>query len=72
MKERPNPPRKTQIRVVSRSGMTAAERASFDKAVDALLAELVRRLDRRNEGEADGITEEQVAGATRRSRRSAK
>ena len=56
MKENPLPPRKGHIRIVSRGEMTAEQHASFHKAVDALLSELVRCLDRR-EGESDGETE---------------
>ena len=48
---------KTQIRIVSRVGMTAAEQSSFDKPINVLLAELVRSLDRREEGAEHGITE---------------
>jgi hypothetical protein len=55
MKERNRPPSKVQVRVVSHGAMAPAEQATFDKAIDALLAELVRCLDRR-EGEADGET----------------
>lgn len=59
MKEsKPRGPKNLNIRVTSRGGMAAERQASFQRAVEALLAELVRRLDRPDEGEADGSREE--------------
>ncbi len=71
MKERPKPPRNSQIQVVSRGEMTADQQSSFTRAVDALLIELLCDLDRRNQGDGYG-NEEQVAGAGRDRRRTSK
>ena len=51
-----------RIRVVSHKTMTAEEQSDFTKAVESLLAELVLHVDRRNQGDAHGNVEEQVAG----------
>jgi len=50
--------KKDMMQVVSHEAMTAAQASLFEKAVDGLLAELIRSLDRRNKGEAHGSTEE--------------
>jgi hypothetical protein len=50
---------KTQISIVSRREMTSSEQASFSTAVNALLMELIQRLDRRHEGDHHGTSEEQ-------------
>ncbi len=58
MKESVTARLKTQICVGSRREMTASEQASFTTAVDALLTELIRCLDRRDEGDCHGTMEE--------------
>lgn len=45
------PPRKGQIRVISHSEMPISKGAAFQRAVDGLLAELIRSLDRHHKGE---------------------
>jgi hypothetical protein len=71
MKERTRSFRKTTVvRVSSQAAMTPDQQFSFSTAVDALLAELVRSLDRPNNMGADnGRTEEQMAGQTGHRRR---
>jgi hypothetical protein len=62
MKEMNRQSQQTLIRVVSHEAMTAEEQSDFNKAVESLLAEWVRHVDRRNQGVADGNVEEQMAG----------
>jgi hypothetical protein len=58
MKESKPPSQKTSIRVVSQEPMAPDQQAHFDKAIDALLAELIRFVDRRNnKGDCYGNTE---------------
>jgi hypothetical protein len=54
--------KKSVIQVVSRELMTADQQSLFTKAIDALLAELIHELDRRNKGEEHGNIEAQMAG----------
>jgi hypothetical protein len=60
MKESKRCRQKTQVRIIARGEMAADQQASFTKATDSLLAELVRSLDRRIQGESNGSTEEQM------------
>jgi hypothetical protein len=68
-KEPAGTPQKNQISVIFSTEMASDQQAFFLTVVDAMLAELVKRLDRRNEGAPNAISEEQLAG-TRRDRRS--
>ncbi len=62
-KESPPLPRKSKVRVIlSRGRRRADQQADIERSIDALLAELVRKLDQRGEqpmgregGYADGI-----------------
>jgi hypothetical protein len=66
MKERQRPRAKTTVSIVARVAMTPAEHAPLDKAIDALLADLIEQVDRRhNKGEPDEGIEEQVGRAGR-------
>jgi hypothetical protein len=60
-KQRP----KTQIEVVSIVEMTSDAQVAFERAVTAILIDLIRSLDRRDKGEADESSEEQVGRAGR-------
>lgn len=46
---------KTHISAISISEMAPDQQASFEKAVNALLADLVHHLDRRNKGNIDEL-----------------
>lgn len=72
IKDSSKPLQKTHIQNVSVVEMTVDQQAPFEKAVDALLADLIRYLDRRIEGEADGQEPKQMAGTSRDCRRSPK
>jgi hypothetical protein len=61
MKELQPQMRKTQISVISKKQMTPDQQASFLTATDALLIELIHKLDRRIQGESDGTAEDEVA-----------
>ena len=61
MKERKKVIRKSQIAVVSSTQMTADQQASFSAATDALLIELIQKLDRRIQGESDGTAADEMA-----------
>ena len=64
MKESAQPRQKKRaMRVVSQGEMTSDQQSRFDQAIDALLADLVSSIDRRNQGEDHGSTEKSVAGA---------
>jgi hypothetical protein len=65
-KQRP----KTQIKVVSVVEMTSDAQVAFERAVNASLIDLIRSLDRRDTGEADGSIEEQRGRVGRDRRRS--
>ena len=62
MKEIQTPLRKTTVNIVSRSTMTEDQQRSFQMAVNALLVELIKDVDRHVEGDSNEGTEEQVAG----------
>jgi hypothetical protein len=70
MKELKRPPQKTHVRI-SKSEMAADQQALFIKATDSLLAELVRSLDRRTQGDLNDYAEEPVARITHDHRRAA-
>ena len=59
MQDAPKQPQKKQIRVASVVEMAPDQQPSFEKAVDALLADLVRSLDRLNTQETDGTINEE-------------
>jgi hypothetical protein len=71
MKGSKRPRQKVEIRIISRTEMTAEQQEAFTTATDSLLAELVKSLDRQVQGDPNGI-EEQVAGKARDHRRAAK
>lgn len=58
---------KTSVSVVSTTEMASDRRARFQAAASAVLADLLRNLDRQNMGETDGKPE-QVDGQTRNRR----
>jgi hypothetical protein len=53
---------KTHISAVSVSEMAPDQQALFEKAVDALLADLIQSLDRLTEGNIDELATESLAG----------
>ena len=61
MKEKNLPLQKGQISVICNQQMTPDQQASFSAASDALLIELIQKLDRRLEGESDGTAEDDMA-----------
>jgi hypothetical protein len=63
MKESKRPRHKTHIRI-STGEMAADQQAPFNRAIDSLLAELMRSLDRQ-QGEVNGNFEEQVGRSAR-------
>jgi hypothetical protein len=65
IKERIKGSVKTHICDVSLSEMPHDQQALFEKAVDALLADLIQNLDRRLEGNADELERKSMAGQTR-------
>lgn len=58
---------KTHVRI-STGEMAADQQAPFERAIDSLLAELIRSLDRQ-EGDVNGNFKEQVARSARDHRR---
>jgi hypothetical protein len=62
---------KTEIRILSRIEMATAEQSNFNKAIDSLLVELVRDVDRQNKGTLDGTAKEQMGRIESAPRRSA-
>jgi hypothetical protein len=61
MKDCPNRSWKTHVSAVSTSEMAPDQQALFEQAVNALLAELVHRLDRRNQGSIDELERKSMA-----------
>jgi hypothetical protein len=67
-KECTGPHLKTHVRSISTVEMNTDQQDTFEKAIDALLADLVRMLDRRAE-EINHGSNEKTLGGTRRDRR---
>ena len=53
--------RKEKISVIANLQMTPDQQASFLTASNALLIELIQKLDRRVQGESDGTAEDEMA-----------
>ncbi len=61
IKEKKFPLQKGQISVIFNQQMTPDQQASFSTASDAMLIELIQKLDRRVWGESDGTAEDEMA-----------